>query len=339
MNVAPGTTEEARKPLPHEELSTASFVSENRCMRDVLATCWRVAPTEATVLILGENGTGKTALARVIHQRSLRASKPFVVVNCPALQEQLLESELFGHVRGSFTGATSDTMGKVAAAEGGTLFLDEIGELPLAIQPRLLRLLQDGSYERLGETTLRHANVRVIAATNRDLKFEVEAGRFRDDLYYRLNVISVEVLPLRQRAEDIAPLAEKFLREFSQPPRKGPTRLTDAALAVLRSYPWPGNLRELRNAIERAAILTENPELDADDFAQLRPEIATPPPKVGDLVTLEALESEHIRRVLARTGSYERAAKVLGVDKTTLYRRRRRSRIATDTPEATPPAS
>src|SRR5947208_159828 len=200
-------------------------------------------------------------LARAVHARSPRAGAPFVTVNCPSLSAELLESELFGHARGAFTGAVADTEGKVAAAAGGTLFLDEIGDLPLTLQPKLLRLLQERQYERVGETRTRDANVRILAATNRDLEAEVAAGRFREDLFYRLNVIEVMLPPLRQRPRDILPLAEHLLAFFARQTGKHLTGFTEEARAALLRHPWPGNIRELRNAVERAVILAAGPTL------------------------------------------------------------------------------
>lgn len=305
--------------------SPVAFGSKSQRMRQVLQIALRVAPTSANILILGENGTGKTALARGIHERSLRKRMPFVTVNCPCLQAQLLESELFGHVRGSFTGAVNDTLGKVAAAEGGTLFLDEIGELPLEIQPKLLRLLQDRQYERLGETKTRQANIRVLAATNRDLREEVKAGRFREDLFYRLNVITVDMPPLRRRTEDILPLADEFLREVTRGAElRGNRSFTPAARQALMAHSWPGNLRELRNVVERAAILAERDNIDVSDFPVFSGGVKEGIPQVGDLVSLAELEEAHIREVVARTQTLGYAAQVLGINQATLYRKRKR---------------
>jgi NtrC-family two-component system response regulator AlgB len=301
------------------------FVTQSAAMEAVLAIAWRAAPTTASILILGENGTGKTQLARAIHARSGRAARPFLSVNCPCLQPALLESELFGHVRGAFTGAVSDATGKVAAAEGGTLFLDEIGELPPAIQAKLLRLLQERCYERVGEARTRRADIRVLAATNRDLRQQVAANAFREDLYYRLNVITLEMPPLRARPEDIVPLAEHFLAAIGRSAGGSRRDLTLAAREVLAAHPWPGNLRELRNVIERAAILCDREWLDVTDFPELagRNE-GSVTPQVGEFVTLEALVEAHIRQVTARAESYEQAARILGIDKSTLYRWRKR---------------
>lgn len=317
----------ARKPAaPKEEaeVETADFNTRSPVMQRMLEMAWRVAPTPATVLLLGENGTGKSVLAGAIHRRSERKAQPFVTVHCPCLQEQLLESELFGHVKGAFTGAVSDAMGKVAAAEGGTLFLDEIGDLPLSIQPKLLRLLQERKYERVGETAQRSADIRVIAATNRDLQAEVKAGRFREDLYYRLNVVSIEVLPLRERVEDIVPSAEHFLQNMAKSLQRNFRGFSQLACETLRNYRWPGNVRELRNAVERAAILTDREILDVADFAQLVASPQAPGPRVGEFVSVNSLVEEHIRLVVSRAASLEHAARILHIDRSTLYRKRKR---------------
>src|SRR5260370_29447898 len=214
---------------------------------------------DAAVLPLGESGTGKGVLARAIHARSPRAAGPFVTVHCPSLSAELLESELFGHVRGAFTGAVQDPLGKVAVAEGGTLLLDEIGDLPLPLQPKLLRLLQEKRHERVGETQTRACNVRVLAATSRDLKAAASAGTFREDLLYRLNVIEVVLPPLRQRRHDILPLADHLLGFFALQSGKIATAFTEEARAALLRYPWPGNVHELRNAVARGVILASGP--------------------------------------------------------------------------------
>ncbi|MDX2185854.1 MAG: sigma-54 dependent transcriptional regulator [Opitutaceae bacterium] len=302
---------------------TMDLNPQSQCMRRVLSVIDKVAPTPATVLLLGESGTGKTTIARHLHEKSNRSNGPFVTVNCPCLQAPLLESELFGHVRGAFTGAIADSVGLVAAANGGTLFLDEIGEMPLALQSKLLRLLQERCYERLGETKVRTADIRIIAATNRNLRDDVAAGKFREDLFYRLNVISIEVPSLRQRPEDILSIAKGLLRELgAQSGRRFTDFTTDAALALQR-HPWPGNLRELRNCLERAVILSDGPLIHLSDL----PELSSKPeqgPQVGEFVTLAELEEAHIQRVLEKAGSLMQAARLLGIDKTTLYRKRRR---------------
>jgi NtrC-family two-component system response regulator AlgB len=293
-------------------------------MRQALEVAFKAAASEVTVLLRGESGTGKGVLARAIHARSSRATGPFVTVNCPSLSAELLESELFGHVRGAFTGAVRDTFGKVAAAEGGTLFLDEIGDLPLPLQPKLLRLLQEKRYERVGETHTRVSDVRIVAATNRDLEAEIARGRFREDLFFRLNVIAVTLPPLRQRVHDILPLAEHLLQFFARQSGKTLTGFTEEAKAALQRYPWPGNIRELRNAVERAVLLTTGPLVG---LADLPSQLGQPIPigiEVGARVTLEQLEAEHIRCILQSTATIEEAAAMLGIDPSTLYRKRKR---------------
>lgn len=302
----------------------ADFSSEEPAMKPVVDVVERAATSRATILILGENGTGKSQLARHIHECSAVADGPFVTVSCPSLSRELLESELFGHVQGAFTGAVKDKWGKVDAARGGTLFLDEIGEMPVSLQPKLLRLLQERAYERVGDTKTRTADVRVIAATNRDLEAAVRNGAFREDLYYRLNVISVTVPPLRERPADLARLAQSFLKFFAEDSGRLVQKFSPSAWSAISTHTWPGNLRELRNAIERAVILSRGEQLEASD---LPVEIATSQAssvELGAMVSLDALEQEHIRRVVARTVKLEDAALVLGIDVATLYRKRKR---------------
>jgi NtrC-family two-component system response regulator AlgB len=311
--------EQVRSALPEVDLQTSE-----PSVRQALELAFQVASSEATVLLRGESGTGKGVLARFIHERSPRVAAPFVVVHCPSLSAELLESELFGHVKGAFTGAVRDTEGKVAAAEGGTLFLDEIGDLPPPLQPKLLRLLQDRSYERVGETKTRIVNIRIIAATNRDLTAETTAGRFREDLYYRLNVIDIEMPPLRQRPGDILPLARHLLAFFARQTGKSVRAFSPESEAALLRHQWPGNIRELRNAIERGVILAKGDTLERP---HLPGPVGNPPPPrlaVGGAVTLDALEAEHIRGVLANSASLEDAAATLGIDPSTLYRKRKR---------------
>jgi two-component system, NtrC family, response regulator AlgB len=297
-------------------------------MRDVMDILLRAAPTPASLLILGESGTGKTVAARAVHEHSHLADRPFVTVSCPSLSKELLESELFGHVKGSFTGAIKDHWGKVKAAEGGTLFLDEIGDLPMEIQPKLLRLLQEREYERLGENVTRQANVRVIAATNRDLKKRVADGVFREDLYFRLNVIAVEMPPLRARPQDLIRFAQHYAQHFAAQCGRTTPSFTEDALSALRHFSWPGNLREMRNAVERAVILAKGDTISSLDLpAEVRLEnlaAANPEAAVGATLTLDQLEEMHIRKVLERTPNLGEAAAVLGIDQTTLYRKRKR---------------
>jgi NtrC-family two-component system response regulator AlgB len=301
-------------------------------MRQVMDVLLRAAKTPASILIFGESGTGKSVVARAVHRQSHLADKPFVTVSCPSLSKELLESELFGHVKGSFTGAIKDHWGKVRVAEGGTLFLDEIGDLPMEIQPKLLRLLQEREYERLGENVTRQASLRVIAATNRDLKKRVAEGLFREDLYFRLNVIAVEMPPLRSLDEDLIRFAEHYEKFFAEQCGRNLAGLSPEAVACIRAYSWPGNLRELRNAVERAVILAGREKLFPEDFpAELRGQntalasAGENSPQVGSLISLENLEQAHINKIIERTTSLAEAAGVLGIDQATLYRKRKKS--------------
>jgi NtrC-family two-component system response regulator AlgB len=312
-----GPASQLEEFAPIFEMKTSS-----QAMKRLLEVALKAAESDASILLLGESGTGKSVLAREIHQSSARASAPFVTVSCPSLSQQLLESELFGHAKGSFTGAATDTWGKVAAAEGGTLFLDEIGELPLESQSRLLRLLQEREYERVGETESRSANVRVVAATNRDLKDSVQQARFRADLYYRLNVISVVLPPLRTRIDDLEQLVATHLAIFSKATGKNVKRISEAGMKELRKHDWPGNLRELRNVLERAVILSSGEEIETIDI--LEPILTRSEVRVGSRVELTRIEEEHIKRVIECTKTIQEAAQILGVDPATLYRRRKK---------------
>jgi len=306
------------------EAPPLALESAEPLMERALAIAFKAAESPASILLLGPSGTGKSVLARELHRRSGQRDAAFVTVNCPSLSRELLESELFGHVKGSFTGAVADTVGKVAAAHGGTLFLDEIGELPLAIQPKLLRLLQEREYERVGETTSRRAQVRVIAATNRNLADEVKAGRFREDLFYRLNVIAVTMPGLRDRPGDLLPLAESYRRHFAARLGKKITAYTPAVVAAFGAYSWPGNLRELRNVVERAVILADSETIDSADLPEqfcAQPDATV---AVGARVTLDALETEHLRRIVAVAHNLDEAARILGIDPATLYRKRQK---------------
>jgi NtrC-family two-component system response regulator AlgB len=296
-------------------------------MRQVLDLAFKAAVTPATILLLGESGTGKTVLARAIHANSAQKENAFVTVSCPSLSRELLESELFGHVKGAFTGAVADKVGKVALADGGTLFLDEIGEVPLEVQPKLLRLLQEKEYERVGETKTRQVNARLIAATNRNLEKAVQDGRFREDLYYRLNVIAIQLPPLRERQGDVLRIAENYLQFFSRQCGKQLKGFSREAAEALRHYSWPGNLRELRNVIERGIILAGSAELDLPDLPEKFSRNSQPAPQgfeVGSRISLEQLENEHIARVIRQTATMEEAARILGIDPATLYRKRKR---------------
>ena len=302
------------------------LAAQDSTMREVLDLAHRTASSEASILLLGESGTGKSVLAREIHQRSPRADRPFVTVSCPSLSRDLLESELFGHTKGAFTGAVADKEGKVAAADGGTLYLDEVGELPLEIQPKLLRLLQEREYERVGETQTRRANVRVVSSTNRDLVRAINEGNFREDLYYRLNVVVLHLPPLRERPLDLERLAAAHLRFFARQTGRPIRDFSPEAQVAMRRHSWPGNLRELRNAIERAVILSSGSRVELEQMRQIvAPSHADNTQiEIGGSVTLAELAAEHTRRVLARSARLEDAAEILGIDVATLYRRRRK---------------
>ncbi len=296
--------------------------SRSSGMQRVVEIARKAAASEAIVLLRGESGTGKSALSRAIHNWSARAAKPMAVVACPAMPPDLLESELFGHAKGAFTGAVRDNPGRIAACEGGTLFLDEIGDMALSLQAKLLRFIQDKEYERLGESTQRRANVRIIAASNADLDRRVAEGLFREDLFYRLNVISLTLPPLRERPEDIMTLAEEFLTHFCRANHKSIIGFTDEATKALTGYRWPGNVRELRNTIERAVILGSGKNVGKDDLPEnIAPAAITP--AIGDRVPLSTIEELHIRRVIANSSSLQEAADVLQMDQATLWRRRK----------------
>jgi len=316
------------------------FETQSPACRTFLQMAARVAAADSVVLLRGESGTGKNVLARWLRARSPRAEGPFITVNCPMLSGDLMTSALFGHRRGAFTGAVADAVGKVEEAESGTLFLDEVGDLTADVQARLLRFLNDRTYERLGETRERKADVRIIAATNRTLEEEVKAGRFREDLLFRLNVITLTLPPLRERREDILPLALHYLRFFER--RQGRRHLSFAPRCeqMLLAYSWPGNLRELHNAVERATILSPASILEPEDLG-LPAGMVPPPawggaeaapgrasPVLGGDVSLEEIEREHIARVVARAPSFEAAARILGIDATTLQRKRKRYGLA-----------
>jgi two-component system, NtrC family, response regulator AlgB len=294
-------------------------------IRAILEVAAKAAVSDVPVLLRGESGTGKSVLARMIHSMSPRSVHPFVVVNCPTLSEELLASELFGHARGAFTGAVRDQAGRVEAAEGGTLFLDEIGEITPSLQAKLLRFLEDKEFERIGENKTRRADVRMVAATNRDLQEHVQNGLFREDLLYRLNVIDLQLPPLRERPEDILRLALRFLLFFAKAARRQPPQLSKAAEDALLAYAWPGNIRELRNAVERAVILWPAQVIEPEAFpAQIATQAVSRGPQLGDDFTLEEIEREHIRRVLARAPTLEDAATILKIDASTLWRKRKK---------------
>jgi NtrC-family two-component system response regulator AlgB len=293
-----------------------------------LETVRRAAASETVVLLRGESGTGKNVLAYWIRKHSKRSQGPFVTVHCPMLSGDLMTSTLFGHRRGAFTGAVADAVGKVEEAAGGTLFLDEIADLTPDAQARLLRFMNDRTYERLGEARERKAEVRVIAASNRPLEELVRIGQFREDLFFRLNVITLVVPSLRDRKEDILPLAQHYLHFFARRQGRQNLSFSDRCQAAMLDYDWPGNLRELRNSVERAVILAPSGVLEPEDLSLRERRTFSArgenPPLLGADVSLEGLEREHIARVLARASSLESAARTLGIDATTLHRKRKR---------------
>lgn len=318
---------ESLQAIAEEGFPAVVLTSENPQMQRIYALAEQAAHSDAAVLIGGENGTGKNLLAKAIHQWSPRAVKPFSVVSCPSLSGELLESELFGHAQGAFTGAIKDNPGRVAQTEGGTIFLDEIGDLPSALQPKLLRFLQSKEYERVGDSVTRRADVRVIAATNVDLKKAVQEGRFREDLYYRLNVVDFELPPLRERMEDLGSTVENLLHFFSKRGGKQIVRFTDEAMAMLMAHHWPGNFRELSNIVERATIFCTGQEIGPAHLPDGLATESSATPRLGDPVSLEIIEEHHIRRVLATTTSLQDAADLLGIDQATLWRRRKKYEI------------
>jgi DNA-binding NtrC family response regulator len=300
------------------------LIAESPAMRPVLTLMERVAPSDANILVTGEHGTGKEVVARWIHAASRRRDRAMVVVNVGGLSEGVFESELFGHVRGAFTDAKTDRAGRFELADGGTLFLDEIANISLAQQSRLLRILQTGELERVGSSQTRRVDVRLIAATNADLRAEVAGGRFREDLLFRLNTIELQLPPLRGRREDILPLAQYFLRRHAARYGKQRAGISDDAAQLLRAYDWPGNVRELDHAVERAVLLARLDKLEVADFSLAQP-LARSGLQAASPMNLEELERETIRQALARhDGNVSLAAKALGLSRSALYRRLQR---------------
>lgn len=290
--------------------------------RQIYDLTLQVAPSDANILVLGESGTGKELIARTVHSNSPRRAKPFVSLNCAALTDSLLESQLFGHVRGAFTGAIMNQKGLLEEADGGTLFLDEIGDVSATVQAKLLRVIQERDFIPLGSTKPKKVDVRFVAATNKDLQQEVSAGRFREDLYYRLNVISLTVPPLRERPEDLEPLARHFLRRFAARMKKDLLDLEPAALELLRGYHWPGNVRELENVIERAVILARSPYLTADLLPVGGRRSVPATPDTAPLIPLDEVERQHILAVLKQTGFHKsNTSEILGISRKTLDRK------------------
>jgi len=297
---------------------TEEIITRNREMLAQLDLAARVAESTISVLVEGESGTGKELFAHFIHQKSPRAQGPFVKVNCAALPEQLLESELFGHVRGAFTGAVKDRQGRFELADGGTIFLDEVADLSPGIQAKLLRVLQSKEFERLGESAPRKVDVRIIAATNRDLEEALNEGTFREDLFYRLNAVRIKLLPLRDRPEDLGLLIQHFLKKFA---KAGPLQLSPEAMKALRAYRWSGNVRELENVMERSVLLAQNGIVEV---VHLPEEIRSALERPARDLSLEEVEKLHIKRVLQTAKDYDEAAQILGIDPATLWRKRKK---------------
>ena len=331
---------ESEQTLPPTSFSyeDMGLLGRSPAMIDLYKEIARVAPTKATVLVMGESGTGKELVARAIHQHSSRSSGPFVPVNCGALTETLLEAELFGHIRGAFTGAANDRKGLWEEADGGTLFLDEIGETSPAMQVKLLRALQEGEIRRVGASKTTSIDARVVAATNRDLEKEVKSGTFREDLFYRLSVVTLRVPALRERRTDIPLLADRFLRLASERIERGPFRFAEETIRTLVAYEWPGNVRELESAIEHAALRARGNEVTPDDLpAKLQsPEVKTAAQSslatlYSDLPSLAELEKRYLIYLLETlSDNRTRAAEVMGIDRRTLYRMAERYGIKLD---------
>ena len=300
------------------------FATQNPATLHLLEVARDVAASDATVLVTGESGTGKTLLARLIHARSTRSGGPFVVVDCTSFQEALLESELFGHKRGAFTGAVSDKVGKVETAQGGTLFLDEIGEVPLHMQGKLLRLVEDRTYERLGDPTPRQVDARVVAATNRDIHEMVREHLFREDLFYRLSVVDLCLPALRNRTEDVLLLAAEFVSSFGKAHTRKVTGWDEEVERALVTYSWPGNVRELAHAIERAVLLAPGRTLRLEHLPERVKEKGLANGASDDHLTLAELEERHIRRALALNLPQDETARRLGIDPSTLWRKRKK---------------
>jgi NtrC-family two-component system response regulator AlgB len=300
------------------ERGTGDLVTRNREMLAQIDLAARVADSTMSVLIEGESGTGKELFAHFIHEKSARAPMAFVKVNCAAIPEQLLESELFGHVRGAFTGAVKDRQGRFELANGGTIFLDEIADLSPGIQGKLLRVLQSKEFERLGESVSQKVDVRVLAATNRNLEEAMKEGAFREDLFYRLNAVRLKLVPLRERPEDLPMLIQHFLQKYSKTPSAD---LAPDAMKALRAYRWSGNVRELEHVIERSVLLAQNGMIE---LSHLPEEVRVALEQRGDTRSLEEMEKLHIKRVLQHAKDYDDAARILGIDPATLWRKRKK---------------
>jgi DNA-binding NtrC family response regulator len=312
-----------------QEYRFRDLLSKSPAMQAVFELAKTAARSNSTILVLGESGTGKEVLARAIHVESPRADGPFVAVSCAALTESLLESELFGHERGSFTGATARRKGKFEAAHGGTLFLDEVGDIGPKLQLDLLRVLEDRRFHRVGGNEPIEVDVRIIAATNRDLRKAAAEGKFREDLFYRLNVIPILIPPLRQRREDVPLLVESFVERLAVEMKKRLDGVSPDAMSALMAHDWPGNVRELRNVLERGAVVATGPVIQLVDLGL--PAKAEAPPRAGTLASLEEVEKRHVAAVLAHTGgNVSQSARILGIDRVTLYNKMRKYGIRRD---------
>jgi two-component system response regulator AtoC len=312
------------------------LLSKSPAMQAVFELARTAAHSSSTILVLGESGSGKEVLARAIHAESPRAGGPFVAVSCAALTESLLESELFGHEKGAFTGAIARRKGKFEAAHGGTLFLDEVGDIGPKLQLDLLRVLEERKFHRVGGNEQIEVDVRIVAATNRDLKKAVQEGRFRDDLFYRLNVIPVTIPPLRQRREDVPLLVESFVERLAVEMKKPLDGVSADAMNALMTHDWPGNVRELRNVLERGAVVAAGPVIQLADLGL--PSKAEALPRPGALASLEEVERQHVAAVLAHTGgNVSQSARILGIDRVTLYNKMRKYGIRRDGEQVEPP--
>jgi two-component system, NtrC family, response regulator AlgB len=304
-----------------EQPGIGDIVTRSPQFLEQLDLAARIADSDIPVLLEGESGTGKDLLAKLIHDQSGRSSKAFVKVNCAAVPDELLESEFFGHVRGAFTGAVKDRQGRFEAAEGGTIFLDEVTELPLTLQPKLLRVLQNREFERIGESITRQVDVRVIAATNKDIDQSLAEGIFREDLFYRLNGIRIRIAPLRERPEDIPILVQHFLQKFSKDAEQ---TVSPEAMKALQAYRWNGNVRELQNAIQRAVLLAKGGSIKPEDLPE---EIRSSLGRLDQTLSLAEMEKIHIKKVLQQARDLEEAARLLGIDPATLWRKRKKFKL------------
>ena len=326
------TLEDENRSLTQRMLKDHSerlMVGDSAKMQRVIDLVARVADSQANVLIRGESGTGKEMVARAIHERSPRRERPFFAINCAAIPDTLIESELFGHEKGSFTGALARRKGKFEQADGGTLFLDEVGDIGPKLQLDLLRVLEERKFHRVGGNEEIEVDVRIVAATNRDLRKAAQEGKFREDLFYRLNVIPIVIPPLRQRREDVPLLVESFVERLAVEMKKRLDGVSPDAMSALMAHDWPGNVRELRNVLERGAVVATGPVIQLADLGM--PSRGEAPPKAGTMASLEEVEKRHVAAVLAHTGgNVSQSARILGIDRVTLYNKMRKYGIRRD---------